>query len=345
MSYYSPDIERLQQTLLNLPHSKPVNTTQELCCIRCVICGDSIHENSAHCYIGLKDIGGRQLVCYDCKLCSSSGLVTPSFLKRINVYDPNLDEFLKRQINTGYVKTFTNEEDLSKITYRYPKAAKEDKEKVEYITNRTGIDFSDYENIKKYRIVLNFTKFCSMNKLNDVACSKKIIPALDEQGVGFISTDKTSISIRNIHNNDVGLERFNIIRLYNPIRRPFRYMPPCAVDLMTPVPQIVVAEGTFDIINAQQYIIGTDNTNSIFTSASRKGMARAVMDMITRSGFVGGKILCICDNDKSFDVTYFEETLANYQSTFDIRLILNTEGKDFGERPPSGGFKFKTIRL
>lgn len=350
MTFSDPAIDRLNQLLQLVPRSKPVNTPTELRVCRCPICGDSSHQDSAHMYIGVREINRKQMIVYDCKLCSSSGLVSPTLLRKLGVYDIQVEEYIKSTTNSGYIKTFSQDDDTSKLQYKYPIPTKAEQYKLDYLKSRLGIDFNDFENIKKYRIVINFSKFLKLNKIDDPRINKALIPLLDQEGCGFVSADKTSISFRNLHykakDEDWGLDRFTIVHLYQNIKRPYFYTPPMAIDLLTPYPVIAVTESSFNCINIQNFFYGQDNTSVILGSASRKGCARTIQNLINLTGFVGGKLNVFCDNDKTFKLDYFEKILEPFQSTFDITLYLNEEGKDFGELPQDGiSYKFKTIKI
>ncbi len=345
MGYNNPVIEKLQQKLMMLPNAKSVSTQTELAAVRCPLCGDSVNANSAHFYIGIKEIDGKQIICYDCKKCSSSGMLNSSILRRLGIYDLEIDEHLKSLRNKKYIRTFSQEDDLSNIKYRYPKPSKEDSDKLDYLKNRLGIDFSDYDNILKYNIVINFSKFISMNNIQNPQMNMNILPKLDYQAVGFVSSDKCSISFRNIKPNEVGLDRFNIIHLYQNVRHPYSYMPPVALDLLSPMPKIVISESSFDIINIKNYFYGDDDIDTIFASAARKGCARLITNLIEKTGFTSGTIEIYADNEKSFDVGYFYKILEPFMDTFNIKLILNTDSKDFGEQPVNGYYHYKTIRI
>ncbi len=345
MGYDNPVIERLQQKLMLLPSAKSVSTQTELAAVRCPLCGDSLNANSAHFYIGVKEIDGKQFICYDCKKCSSSGILTTNILNRLGIVDLEIDEYLKSLRNKNYIRTFTQEDDLSNIQYRYPKPTKEDKLKLDYLKKRLGIDFTNYENVVKYKIIVNFSKFLSMNKIQNPQMNLNLLPKLDYQAVGFVSSDKCSVSFRNIKPEEVGLDRFNIIHLYQNVRHPYSYMPPVAVDLLSPSPRIVISESSFNIINIKNYFYGEDDVDTIYASASRKGCTRLIMNLIEKTGFTSGSIEIYADNEKSFDIAYFYKILDQFMDTFNIKIILNTEGKDFGEQPENGLYHFKTIRI
>lgn len=327
----------LQQRLLMLESSKPVSTSSELAAVRCPLCGDSTNIRSAHMYIGIKDINGKEIVVYDCKKCGQSGTVTPNLLHRLGIVDIQIDEYLKSTYDTKYIKNFENEKDTSKIIYKYPHPTKQDESKIQYMSNRLQLDFSDYENIKKYKVVYDFGKFLAMNNIQHPQCNREKIELLSQEGIGFVGEDKTNISIRNFNPELTG-SRFNIIHLFEGKRRPYLYMPPCKVDVLTPTPRIVLSESSFNIICVKNYFFSDDSTDAIFGSSSRKGCAHAAIRLMQLSGFVHGKLDIYADNDPDFSIDYFKNLLAPFSSTFDTSIILNMDPnlKDFGEMPKQG---------
>lgn len=350
-----PHIIDLQQRLLLLENSKPVSTATELCAVRCPLCGDSLNLRSAHFYIGVKDMDGKEVVVYDCKKCGQSGLMTPSLLHKIGINDPSIDEFIKSSYKFKAMKSFANIKDTSKIQYKYPKPTQADKAKIEYLNDRLQLDFWDYDNIVRYKVVLNFGKFLEANGLKEPQCAPDKIPLLSEYGIGFIGEDKTSISIRSMDKNITG-SRFNIIHLFPKIRRPFMYVPPCEVDLLTPIPKICIAESNFNITVVKNYFYGDDSTNVIFGSSSRKSCYHAIKRLMAMTGFTSGKIEIYADNDSpnGFNdpdffnkmVNYFDNLLAPLKRTFDISIIVNTKAKDMGEMPKEGEkFEYRTFRI
>ena len=188
-----------------------------------------------------------------------------------------------------------------------------------------------------------------MNNIKEPAASMNTIEMVTQEGVGFVSYDKTSISFRNLHpSEERGIPRFNIIHLYQNIKRPYFYMPPLSVDLLSPIPKIVVTESTFNAINIQNYFY-KDNVDCVIASASRKGIKRLIKNLICLTGFVSGIIEIYADNDKTFSEEFFAEQLDEFAAIYDTRIILRTdEGeKDFGSLPTAedGFYHFNTIRV
>ncbi len=82
---YKQEIERLRQLGLLLPNAKQVSTSSELFKCRCPICGDSVHQDSAHFYVGVKEYNNKQCIVYDCKLCSANGIMSTDILHRMGI--------------------------------------------------------------------------------------------------------------------------------------------------------------------------------------------------------------------------------------------------------------------
>lgn len=345
----NPELAYLKQALLLLPNAKPCNTYSEFAILRCPLCGDSSHRESAHFYIGVKEYDGVLKPGYDCKFCSQSGMLNIDICHKIGLYDLRVEEYLKSLNIKKMIRTFSQDADTTSIQYKYPRATKEYQEKIDYFKKRTGIDLYDFENVKKYRIVLDFKKFLDMNNIKEPAASMNTIEMVTQEGIGFVSYDKTSISFRNLHpSEERGIPRFNIIHLYQNIKRPYFYMPPLSVDLLSPIPKIVVTESTFNAINIQNYFY-KDNVDCVIASASRKGIKRLIKNLICLTGFVSGIIEIYADNDKTFSEEFFAEQLDEFAVIYDTRIILRTdEGeKDFGSLPTAedGFYHFNTIRV
>jgi predicted RNA-binding Zn-ribbon protein involved in translation (DUF1610 family) len=343
MIYEQPILD-LKQRLLLLENSKPISTQSELAAVRCPLCGDSDNLRSAHLYIGTKEYNEKIAVVYDCKKCGRHGFVTPSLLRKLGIVDIFIDTYLK-SITKGSVRHFGAEDDLSKSNFLFPKITKADSDKVKYLSDRLQLDFSDNEMIKKYKIILNFETFLRINNIKDPAVSPDKIQAIGNGGIGFLSEDKKSVSIRNMNPGVNYQGRFNIIHLFQGVRHPFMYIPPCNVDILTPFPRIVVSESSFNIICCKNYFF-PDDTSTIYASSSRKIYNRPIIRLIQLSGFVSGQIDIFADNDSDFNIDWYKDHLSKFLDNYEITVYLNTNEKDFGKMPKDGqAFNYKTFRL
>jgi hypothetical protein len=335
----------LKQRLLLLENSKPISTQSELAAVRCPLCGDSDNLRSAHLYIGTKEYDNKTVVVYDCKKCGRQGFVTPALLRKLNISDIFIETYLKSSMR-GMVRHYGGDDDLTKAHFLFPKITKADSDKINYLSDRLQLDFSDNEMIQKYKIILNFESFLKINNIQNPAVSRDKIPLIGEYGIGFLSEDKKSVSIRNMDPGGAYQNRFNIIHLFQGVRRPFIYIPPCDVDILTPFPRIVVSESSFNVICCKNYFYPDDDTSIIYASSSRKSYSKPVMRLIQLSGFVHGQIDIFADNDPDSDIDWYRDHLRRYIDNYEVTVYVNTEKKDFGDMPKEGEkFNYKTIRL
>jgi predicted nucleic-acid-binding Zn-ribbon protein len=361
MLNYDPAILELKQRLLLLENSKPVSTQSELAAVRCPLCGDSDNIRSAHFYIGVKEYNNENYIVYDCKKCGRQGFVTPSLLHRLNIVDLFIETYIKSTMKNKHVNSFGEIDTDSRSNFIFPKITKIDSNKIDYLSDRLQLDFSSNEMIQKYKIVLNFGSFLRLNNINNPAVSIDKIPSISEYGIGFLSEDKKSISIRNMDPGGSYQNRFNIIHLFQGTRRPFMYIPPCNVDVLTPYPRIVLSESSFNIICCKNYFYLEDDTSIIYASSSRKRYSGPIIRLIQLSGFTHGQIDIFADNindnkenkdsitrkeDEDIDIEWYRTHLNKFIDNYDITIYLNTDEKDFGNMPkPGEKFNYKTIKL
>lgn len=338
----------LQQQLLLLENSYPVSTQTELARVRCPFCGDSDNLKSAHFYIGVKNINGKDVPVYDCKKCGQSGIFSYKVMNKLGIYNIEFEIYLKKISRSVLAtKNFSSFDELSARKYQYifPKTSEKDIWKLRYLYERLGIDFSNHENICKYKIIINLNDFIYANRLADVPINAFKREILSECGIGFLSEDKKSISIRNCMRDKYPDFNFNIVRLYKneQNKRPFTYIPPCAVNILSDEPRIVVCESCFDIINIKNYFY-PDSTNAIFSSANRRNYITCIIRLMSITGFVNGVIDIYADNDKNLNIRELQLTLSKFMSTFSINVFINNESKDFGVIPKEGD-KFKVTKI
>jgi predicted nucleic-acid-binding Zn-ribbon protein len=351
MFNYDTAILELKQRLLLLENSKPVSTQSELAAVRCPICGDSDNIRSAHFYIGVKEYNGKNYIVYDCKKCGRHGFVTPALLHKLNIVDIFIETYIKSTMKDRRINTFGEVEDSSNTKVLFPKITKMDSKKIDYLSDRLQLDFSSNEMIQKYKIILNFESFLKINNIKNPAVRRDKIPAISEYGIGFLSEDKKSVSIRNMDPGGSYQNRFNIIHLFEGMRRPFMYIPPCNVDILTPYPSIAISESSFNIICCKNYFYLEDDSSVIFASASRKSYTKPILRLIQLSGFVHGQIDIFADNDdededEEFNIEWYRNHLSKFIDNYDITIYFNMDENDFGNMPrPGEKFNYKTIRL
>lgn len=328
--------EQFFATLLTLPYAKPTGSKTEVA-VRCPYCEDSLKSNRPHFYIGLRD---DKIMCH-CKKCPATGMVTADTLTRLGIHDIGLVEFVKSvnkssssivRINGGSARDGNN------VSIKYPDIlSSRDSAKIDYISNRTGINFSDIENIKSYKVILNLKEFLKFNGFIPNGLDD-YVDELSNNFVGFMSQNKNTISLRNTGSKKID-HRYQVYKIDKNKRSPSIYVPPCNIDPMTPRPKIVLAEGSFDTICVKQQFYPKDSVDTIFGASGSIAMYKAaLLYLVKASGFVGADVHIYSDVDnrkRGYEPILSKlrnETLADVLKNFDFQVFFNddAEQKDFG---------------
>ena len=338
--------DELMAALLRLPLAKATGSRTEVA-VRCPYCEDSIKSDRPHFYIGMQD----DVVMCHCKKCPANGLVTADTLARLGIHEIGVIEYIKvTNKPKSVVKINGSKED--KIRIAFPDIVRgRDDLKIQYMTERTGIDFSQNENIKSYKVVLNLNEFLRFNGQIPQG-QPEYLNELSDSFVGFLSQNKNSISLRNVCSKRV-TDRYQAYKIDQNKRAPFIYVPPCYIDPLTPAPKIVLAEGGFDVICVQKQFYPSDSTDTIFGGAGSKAAYKsALLHLVKMSGFVGADVMIYSDMDnrkKGYEpiLQEFQEKIFQaYLGNFDFQVFFNEdeEQKDFGYLSKTWNIKKFSLR-
>ena len=326
------------KSLMELKDAKRYSSGSEITiyCPRC----KHLHPNSSpHLYIGLLDPNSFP---FDCKHCQYQGIISPKFLEEINLYTPEFVEFIKTlNRQTGYrTKKVFGDEIINDLTISN-QILKRDQFKIDYISERTGIDFNNEKEIQNHKIILDLNKFLQMNKIDlGDRYESYLIKELSENAFGFLSYNKNVINLRNISSDR--LKRYTNIKIDPSISYPFLYLPPVEVDVLTKSPHVVVSEGSFDILCIKKRFFPEDANNIIFGAVGSSGSyQRAIKKLIYITCFIGSNITIFSDSDVKIDS--YKKALSGLLNNHKIKVIYNTINKDFGHINLE--VKFKTFKL
>lgn len=310
-----------------IPH-RIVNPELLLC--RCPFCGDSI-KNSMHMhfYIGFVN---KDVFLYDCKRCSSQGRITADLLKKLGIFNSELEEFVSRKkkywINSNKVIKYDNER--IPIFNLVKKINESDRFKVDYWENRTKIKLTQ-EAIETYRLIFNLEDFLSFNKISLYNYTKEqiyTIKELSKNFLGFLSNNNSIISFRAVRETDFR-QKFNFVINEN-YKRPFYYIPKTSIDIMSKNPKIVLSEGPFDCIVSKNRFYDKDNPDIIFAACGGKaGYKRVLKEIIAQTGFINATIIFYSDSDVAPEV-YTRDILGPFGNLLHGIIYYNTLAKDFG---------------
>lgn len=268
------DISYIKDFLLShMINAKLVSGGRTINC-RCPLCGDSVHQKSAHFYISLPTKNAPML--YYCHKCNSGGVVTYKSLLEWGLYDQKvvqeiecLNKMMSRKIKARryydfQVRNISN----NKITQDSKSAYK-----LNYINQRLGLRLG-YQDLSQLKIVLNLHDLLSENHIDTVTRNENIVADLDREFIGFLSFDNCYMNMRITCEPGIGRVYKEVDKRYinyaifeKPDNSMRFYTIPTIVNLNTPcrIP-IHIAEGPFDILSVYMNLCG--RSNGIYTSVA-----------------------------------------------------------------------------
>lgn len=324
---------KLRTMLLTMPYAKPAGGYREITA-RCPFCGDSKkHHNSTHFYVKIP-IENGDLPFFYCHLCHIKGIVTSNVLRDWRVFDSELNSELKLY-NAKAMKLTKNrihrDSEIMNLKNCYPDMCDITYKKIQYINNRLGYNFT-YDDLLKFKIVPNLYDILEHNKINKLTVKTEVGNVLDEDFIGFISQDNAYINLRNTGTRmDKRWINYNVFGKWDNTRK--FYVIPTTVDLMSLEPvEIIMTEGTMDILSVYINLMNKDDTNKIYTAVTGTGYQN-VIKLFTRMGFIDAQYRIFSDNDTS--MSYFRDIKKELgRQYFDYPLEINYNSfngeKDFG---------------
>ena len=195
----------------------------------------------------------------------------------------------------------------------------EDKFKLDYLASRFVRRF-DINDLKKYKIILNFRDFCEFNKIDPIkylettdedkiAYAKRMFEEFTNHFVGILSFDNNKINFRNINSEYLKSKRYMMQTLDKHIVNPYMYIPDIPFDIMCKKPTINMTEGAYDIIGVKELYYQNDDYSNVFVAVgSRNSYGRSLLQVLKMTCFLNAKLNIFADND--LDLRYGEETVC-----------------------------------
>ncbi len=273
--------------------------------IRCPYCGDSIKDPShAHFYIE-----NKPPYRYECKRCSTSGIITEEVMRDLGFYDPEFVIMIvegKKAIqselssSTSTTKRFNDRQHRITKTIIPPLIGDEMEEaNFNYLSTRLGVKV-DYDDYAKLKIVSNFAKFYEVNNLGNIAYDKYInakLDIFDTKYLGFLSYDRRFITFRS-RVNDPKLRRYEIINIYKSSfnNRKF-YTMGTRINTLNPNFTLIISEGVIDILSVYYNIYNQESKeNYVFAAVNGAGYRNVIMNFL-RLGFLNLELIIYGDSD------------------------------------------------
>ena len=286
--------------------------------IRCLYCNDSDNPNHAHFYIS-----NSPKLEFHCKKCGSSGRITKNKLKKWGIYDFN---FLSK----------VSDEEYSNIKYKIYKRPlnlniindKLAKSKLSYINNRLGLNL-DINDLQSNKIVANIKDTLVINNIEPTS-KDFIINNLQNNYVGFMSSDNTMVNMRDISNTKK--YRYNNYQLYKNIESTGRfYLMPTFLDY-SKLTKVHIAEGPFDILSIKYNVALIDDYfNNIFISIGGISYQTVLSYILSELGIISPEFNIYLDNDtKPHVIRNILALLENIPTKVILHRNIFENEKDFG---------------
>lgn len=326
------NISEIMNKLLTLPYAKRVNDFQVT--IRCPICGDSQkHQDGAHCYIG--QINGVGPLVYHCWINDCSGIVNGDFLKLCRIYNTkfitDVQLFNKTHGNDNNVKKIYTGTDIGKFIKLNKINISDElfKKKYEYLVNRLGVRLS-VDQLEKCKIIFSIKDFLKENELDVPYKYNKTVKILENQYIGFLSSNKTYIIFRNLY-DDKNLRYFNY-PIFGQLENSNKfYTISTGANILSDDVNLHIAEGCFDIISIYTNLLKCNEIDNIYTAVCGSGYL-SVLKHFIQMGFINNlNIHIYSDKDKKKKYYYNIFTdLTPWVKSINIYYNNKYGEKDFG---------------
>lgn len=327
--------EFLMQTF---PDAKYASGKREIR-MRCRFCGDSKDPNEAHFYI--KNVEGEPHF-YNCFKCNEHGIFTAKTLRYFNEYNPeiaiNLELYNRKIMNLPQNRKLMNELAAYRLYNDFVRDDALSRAKLQYINNRLGLNLS-FKDCLDMNIVLNLFDLLNRNHIQSYTRHPNIMEELDQSFIGFLSTDKSFVTLRNLREGKVSKyvdKRYINYNIFNKANNSKRYYTiPTTIDTLSARPiEIHIAEGVFDILSIFYNLRGANRNQAIYSTISGNNYLGQIKSLLLSYGFFNVIAHIYKDNDVP---EYKILNLKNALKPIGIPVYIHWNGyageKDFGVKP------------
>ena len=328
------DIELVMQALAQTPLGRRINDHQVS--VLCPVCGENYKPDRrhSHCYVG--PIQGHPPIVYHCWINECSGVVTPSFLHDLNIFDPDLDMILNNYNRSSDNKFYYTNSKINdpgkprKVELPDVKDTELNQYKLYYMKQRLGVDFS-YDNLKGLKVIFSLNDLLKYNGIPANPKYSKFQKKLDQDYIGFLSTLNDWVILRNTKpNNNMRYIKYSLFGQIDTSNIVYT-LPGTQADLFSDYVELNICEGTFDAIGVFCHVKKYNRINSIYAACCGSGYINPIRYFI-RMGFIGNLHVNIySDKDKDME---FYRTQGIYEKiepwVEGIDIFYNERSKDYG---------------
>jgi hypothetical protein len=318
---------------LILTHRKPSYQTTNRKEVRviCPYCNDGKHKDAGKLYISM-----TPPFKFHCFRCETSGVLNSETLRDLEIYDNELNMSLigankNYKATQGISKISFKKRNLKNIAYDTENSANA----CAYLNNRYGTNYSNEFLVEKFKAITDPVEFF---KENAIYVNNNQFDYANS--IGFISSDSSHLIFRDITN--LQKNRYNNICLcpeeqLTTISKAYNISGD--IDIMAEEINLVITEGTFDIIGVYNITPDAEKENTIFAAACGKAYNAVILNYI-RKGFLNMNITIYSDGDVPIDFYKSLKASSPYLKNSRITVYYNSLynpttkiGKDFGVRP------------
>lgn len=324
----------LWDSLTDVPSAKIIARNQIV--MRCPICGDSKKDpNKKRFYVKLDLKDNNSPVLYHCFNCESSGILTPSLLRSLDINNLTLNSNLL-SYNKKSLKNIKKSLGLNNNEFNFkipkPRDNNSNKLKMDYLNNRLGLNLS-LDNWARFKVIFSLNDFMKLNNIETLTTSYEKANLLESDYVGFLTSKQEFINFRLITNNKEAkrYEKYTIYKNLDNSRK--FYTIPMYIDLLTSEPiYINIAEGVFDILGVYFHVREQNLRNNIYVAVCGSGYLSPLQYFI-KLGVFGKNVIVNIYSDNEYEKSpWYYRNIVKEIGPFvgKINLYYNDKSKDFG---------------
>ena len=323
--------------LENIPSARPASGSRFVLC-RCFECGDSKDPTHAHMYISIPQDDDDLSFAY-CHKCKMHVTITPDVLTKWGLTNsPQIFDWLIQHNKTVFANP-SNKIYLNRSVYALNNIFIQDTElsdiKLKYINARLGTNLTRMDALQ-LKIVLNLEDLLYSNNIEQLTRDPSIVDQLNDNFVGFISSDNAFVNCRRIVKEGIVYKsidkryiRYNIFGKYDNTEK--FYTVPANINTSTSERiKVNISEGEFDILSV--YLNLRKDPNQIYMSIGGSGYVGLMRYILTKLKLVYIELHLYPDNDPTGqeELEYVRELLRPYLIPIYIHRNLMPGEKDFG---------------
>lgn len=322
--------------LENIPSARRASGGRFVLC-RCFECGDSNDPTHAHMYISIpqSDEDVPWAYCHKCKMHAT---ITPEVLTKWGLNSPQIFEWLIEHNRKAYSNP-SNKIYQDRTVYTLNNIFIQNTElsdiKLAYVNKRLGTNLSKIDALN-LKIVLNLGDLLLSNNIIQLTRHPNIVEQLNDNFVGFISSDNAFVNCRRIVKEGIvysGIDkryiRYNLFGKYDNTEK--FYAIPANISTNTSERiKVNISEGEFDILSV--YLNLRKDPNQIYMSIGGSGYIGLLRYILTKLKLVYIEVHLYPDNDPTGqeELEYVKELLRPYMIPVYIHRNIAPGEKDFG---------------